>query len=81
MADAKAAEVKTSVEFKEARHKLGLSVYELGSIINIDARTVRRWEDGERPPNPVACRVMRWMLDGYRPPEWPTTSGQTSASD
>jgi len=31
-----------------------------------------RWEDaGLRPPNPIACRVLDWMLRGWRPPEWP----------
>lgn len=60
-------------EFKEARIKLGLSHATLGVILNTDPRTVRYWEDtsGARPPNPIACRVMEWMLGGYRPPEWP----------
>lgn len=63
----------TPSEFKEARANLGLSAAELAIILNTDPRTVRKWEydDGKRPPNPIACRVMKWMLDGYRPPEWP----------
>jgi DNA-binding transcriptional regulator YiaG len=62
----------TPHEFKEARRKLGLSASLLGVILNTDPRTVRYWEDasGMRPPNPIACRVVQWMLDGYRPPEW-----------
>lgn len=68
----------TPTEFREARHMLGLSARQLGAILDTDERTVRRWEaDPEttgtaRPPNPTAARVMRWMLDGWRPPEWPT---------
>ncbi len=60
-------------EFKEARRKLGLSASQLGAILNTDPRTIRKWEDesGTRPPNPIACRVIEWMLAGYRPPEWP----------
>lgn len=62
----------TPAEFKEARSNLGLSQAKLGAILNTDTRTVRRWEaeDGTRPPNPIACRVMEWMRAGYRPPEW-----------
>ncbi len=60
-------------EFKEARVKLGLSHSKIGRIMNVDPRTIRYWEDtsGNRPPNPIACRIMEWMLAGYRPPEWP----------
>lgn len=60
-------------EFKDARRKLCLSASQLGHILNTDPRTVRKWEqeDGTRPPNPIACRVIEWMLAGYRPPEFP----------
>lgn len=61
----------THEEFKEARHTLGLSVNQLAAILNTEPRSVRRWEDGTRHPNPVASRVLQWMLDGFRPPEWP----------
>ncbi|MDO5643695.1 MAG: hypothetical protein Q4G26_15085 [Paracoccus sp. (in: a-proteobacteria)] len=62
-------------EFKEARRKLGLTLSQLGTILNTDPRTIRKWEaihgNTARSPNPVAARAMRWMLDGFRPPEWP----------
>jgi DNA-binding transcriptional regulator YiaG len=63
-------------QFKEARHRLGLSAAQLAHILNTDPRTIRKWEADEttnsaRDPNPVAARVVQWMLDGYRPPEWP----------
>ncbi|MCB1349012.1 MAG: hypothetical protein KDK11_10330 [Maritimibacter sp.] len=66
----------TPQQFAAARHSLGLSAAELGQILGTDPRTIRRWEaDPEtktaRPPNPVACQVLRWMLAGFRPPEWP----------
>jgi DNA-binding transcriptional regulator YiaG len=65
----------TGKQFKAKRHNLGLSAAELGSILNTDPRTIRRWEDEDsasgRPPNPIACRVLEWLLAGYRPPEWP----------
>lgn len=64
----------TAAEFYAARKRLGLSVEQLGTIINTDPRTIRRWEDArnDRTPNPVACRVLQWMLAGWRPPEWPS---------
>jgi DNA-binding transcriptional regulator YiaG len=66
----------TPAEFRETRRKLGLSIAELGTILNTEPRTIRRWEgeEGARPPNPVAVRVLEWLLKGWRPPEWPTTT-------
>lgn len=65
----------TSDEFKEARQTLGLTLAQLGVILNTDPRTIRKWEaihgKSARDPNPVACQVMQWMLDGFRPPEFP----------
>lgn len=57
-------------EFRDARNSLGLSQSELGEILNTHSRTIRKWErdDGTRPPNPIACRVIEWMLAGYMPP-------------
>lgn len=61
----------TPQQFKTNRRALGLSQAALASILNVNPRTVRRWEedDGTRPPNPIACRVLMWMLNGYQPPE------------
>lgn len=63
----------TPAQFKDARNRLGLSASQLADIIDSDPRTIRKWEreDGTRPPNPIAVRIMEWMLTGYRPPEWP----------
>lgn len=61
----------TPAQFKEARHKLGLSASQMGHVLNVDPRTVRRWESDvdPRPVNPIAARVVEWMLDGFVPPE------------
>ena len=66
----------TPEQFKEARQSLGLSQYQLGEVLNTNPSTIRKWEmagdqSTRRSPNPVACRVMRWMLAGFRPPEFP----------
>ncbi len=68
----------TPTEFKEARRKLGLSQRELGELLNTSPVTIRKWEtDAEnassRKPNPVASKVMGWLLDGFRPPDFPTS--------
>lgn len=63
----------TGAEFKAARERLGLTYSELGAILGgIRADTIRRkWEIDKPGPSPMACQAVRWMLDGYRPPEWP----------
>ena len=61
----------TPEEFRKARKRLNLSQTQLGKILGVNPRTVRKWEhdDGTRPPNPIAIRVLEWMLNGYEPPE------------
>jgi transcriptional regulator with XRE-family HTH domain len=65
----------TPREFKVARNKLGLSQAQLAHILGTDPRTVRKWEavggTNARGVNPIAAQVVRWMLDGFRPPEYP----------
>lgn len=63
-------------EFKSARRKLGLTQGQLGAILDTAPQTIRKWEMDEdrstaRSVNPVAAQVMRWMLAGFRPPEFP----------
>lgn len=66
-----------SDEFRAARRRLGLTQAQLARILNTAPQTIRKWEaDSDtastaRAPNPVAAQAMRWMLDGFRPPEWP----------
>lgn len=59
----------TPKEFRDARQSLGLSQSELGRVLGVNPRTVRKWEhdNGTRPPNPIACRVVLWMLKGVQP--------------
>lgn len=75
----------TPQEFRSAREQLGLSAGRLAHILNVDKRTLRRWEsvDGSaaRPPNPIACRVLTWLLAGYRPPEWYEAVGGVAGAD
>lgn len=63
----------TGAEFKAARERLGLTYSELGAILGgIRPDTIRRkWEIDQPGPSPMACQIVGWMLEGYRPPEWP----------
>lgn len=62
----------TPQEFKAAREKLGLSQDALAKVLGMGSdggRTVRRWEaprgsTNAREPNPIACMVIGWMIDG-----------------
>ena len=62
----------TPEQFKAARMSLGLSVYELGRILDTAPDTIREWElpdhrSEARVPNPVAVGVLHWLLAFYRP--------------
>ncbi|MFK5997851.1 MAG: hypothetical protein QM492_07055 [Rhodobacterales bacterium] len=66
----------TSAEFKAGRNQLGLTQSQLGHILDTAPQTIRKWEmpadrSTARQVNPIAARVMHWMLDGYRPAEFP----------
>lgn len=43
---------------REARKHAGLSLTDLGDLVGVDQRSVRRWEDGERLPGLLdLCRI------------------------
>jgi|GEM_PF-1781732 len=56
----------TATEFKEARKSLGLSQRELADIWSMGTngeRTIRRWEQGDVPVNPIATYCIDLMLE------------------
>jgi DNA-binding transcriptional regulator YiaG len=66
----------TPAQFQEARLSLGLTAAQLADILGKDIATVQRWETpayktSARKPDPTAVRVLQWMVDGFRPPQWP----------
>ena len=71
----------TSLEFKEARQSLGLTQSQLSAILGVAPQSIRKWEmprerSTSREVSPIAANVMRWMLDGFRPPEFPADTIQ-----
>jgi DNA (cytosine-5)-methyltransferase 1 len=55
-----------STEFETLRLKVGLSRAETGALLGVTERTVRRYENGETRPSPVA---VRWLQEHLRSPE------------
>jgi len=59
----------TPEQFKEARRALAYSQQALADEWSMGAnggRTIRRWEQGERPLNPVAAYAIVMMLRGIQ---------------
>ena len=55
----------THQEFKEARNTLGLSAAGLADLWGMGkngGRTVRRWEAGDVPVNPIAAYCIQMMM-------------------
>ena len=66
-------------EFKTTRKRLGLTQAACAQLLGTNTSTVQRWEapDGastKTSVNPQAAIMMRWLLAGWRPPEWPGKS-------
>ena len=59
----------TNAEFKAARISLGLSVPEMAQAVGITPQAVRRLEGpgGKRAVTPTMQRLVRALLDGWRP--------------
>lgn len=63
----------TPTELQQARQSLGLSQAQLGAAMGVRGQTVSEWEREVRTPSDTAQRLLRAYIDGYRPPDWPTT--------
>lgn len=66
----------THEQFKEARHKLGLSVAEAAAMLGVGELLVRRMElapdkSSHRPVQGPVQRLMDLYLAGFRPKDWP----------
>ncbi len=45
-------------DVRRVRDLLGMSQTAFAAFVGVDPSTVRSWEQGLRPPSPMACRVM-----------------------
>lgn len=66
----------TPADFKEARRKLGLTQSQLAAILDVAPQTIRKWEAPAgrataRAVAPTAARALGWLLEGFKPPQWP----------
>lgn len=60
----------TPDEFKATRESLCLSQNDLAEVWGMGAnggRSIRRWESGERPMNPIAAYCLKLMADNKTP--------------
>jgi len=69
-------------DLKMARLQLGLSLDEMGQVLDTDRRAVSRYEASpdtktHREPAVRIVRLVEAYLSGYRPPDWPNTGAQT----
>jgi DNA-binding transcriptional regulator YiaG len=64
----------TADELKAARHRLGLSVEGLAKAMRLGGdggRTIRKWEDGEKPVPGWAAFIIGLILSREWPTDWP----------
>ena len=57
-------------EFRTVREQFGLSVQEAATVLEVDPKTVRRWEDGGSTPKRVYLDALRYRM-GSRIPTGP----------
>ena len=61
----------TPADFAAARKRLGLTQAQLAAVMGYGNKArISEIERGERLP-PLAKRLLRAYLDGYRPDDWP----------
>ena len=66
----------TPDEFREMRERIGISKARLARLLGVNVVSVNRWESHSayrRPPNPIACTVLRWLDQGFIPPGFATS--------
>lgn len=66
-------DTSTAEGFSEGMRHLDISVTRAAMLIGAPESTIKKWLKGERPVHPTAARMLRWMLDGYRPENWHMT--------
>ncbi len=54
----------TPAELHDAMRRLGLSQIGAASLLRVNVRTIRRWQDGDAPVPFVVALVLRMLLDG-----------------
>jgi DNA-binding transcriptional regulator YiaG len=55
-------------DVKRVRELLGASQAVLARLLGVSVNTIRSWEQGKRPPQPIACRFLSEIESD--PPYW-----------
>lgn len=65
----------TPKEFQQARHRLGLTLEQMGRMLGYQGEHIRQQvhdlETGRRDIREPQRRLMEAYLEGYRPKDWP----------
>jgi hypothetical protein len=65
----------TPEQFQKARHRLGLTLEQMGRMLGYQGEHVRQQvhdlETGRRDIREPQRRLMQAYLEGYRPKDWP----------
>lgn len=65
MKDQEPSKWMTAEEFNQIRREAGLSVYQLGDIIRVHPRTIRKFVDGQAPVSGPISLLMELIDDGF----------------
>lgn len=65
----------TPEQFQQARHRLGLTLEQMGRMLGYQGEHIRQQvhdlETGRRDIREPQRRLMQAYLEGYRPKDWP----------
>jgi DNA-binding XRE family transcriptional regulator len=62
----------TGDQLKAARTKLDLTEDQLAQVLDIETSTYLKWESDFQGPPGFVANAVNWLLDGYRPSNWPS---------
>lgn len=64
----------SGADLKSARAQLGLSSEAMANLLDVEISTLEKWESDFRGPPAFVATGIRWLLLGFRPPEFPTAA-------
>ena len=74
----------TGEEFKAMRLEIGLTQEQTAKLFGVSFHTVSSWErkrgaKGSNDPSGPACKLLWYMSQGWRPPDFPELTGKRRA--
>jgi DNA-binding transcriptional regulator YiaG len=66
-------DTSTTEGFREGMDVMDFSVARFALLVGAPESTVKSWKGGDKPVNPSAAIMLKWMINGYRPYNWHMT--------